>query len=404
MATLRTTIKSQSPLPAGAVSCVTTDATNTLATPPPPPRPQVSSLSDLGPAGEALLGFVAASERMVVLTGAGVSTASGLADYRSPHRPPYRPLQHGEFIGQLAVRRRYWARSFVGYPLMQQVAPNPAHHAIAALEGRGIVSHVITQVGRGGGGGWLALARAAYGWEADWVAPARDHRRMWSIRSAQFTVPPRPPPPAQNVDALHQRAGSERVLELHGTIHRVECLACGHTLPRGELQEAMEVKNRRWLDHFTALAHLRPDGDVELPADAYQSFTEPQCPHCRQGTLKPMVVFHGGNIPAHVSARALEVVAQADALLVLGTTCSTWSAFRLVRHAATTPRVSSLSGDGAGAGVQSAPPPVGRTPDGRPVAVINHGPTRADAFATPGLVIDAHISDVLTAVVNALLL
>jgi len=205
--------------------------------------------------------------------------------------------------------------------------------------------------------------------------------------------------PTQNVDRLHQRAGSEHVLELHGTIHHVECLRCGGQVSRGELQSTMETQNRRWLDHFTALATLRPDGDVELPADAYNSFTIPRCPHCREEMLKPMVVFHGGNIPAPVSARAMEIVSQADALLVVGTTCSTWSAFRLVRQVGTSPRATD---DASPPASPPSIPPNARTPEGRPVAVINHGASRADPYASPGLLVDGHISDVLAAVVSAL--
>jgi NAD-dependent SIR2 family protein deacetylase len=160
------------------------------------------------------------------------------------------------------------------------------------------------------------------------------------------------------------------VLELHGTIHEVSCLECGFHTSREEVQRQMETRNRRWHDHFSELAVTRPDGDVDLPADAYTSFCMPACPACRGEMLKPRVIFHGGSIPAPVTAAAFEMVEACDGLLLVGSTATVWSAFRLVRRA---------------------------KERGVPVGVINHGPTRADDIAS--FKIEAEIGSVLSALV-----
>lgn len=282
-------------------------------------------LASLGAQGAALRELAMASSRLLVITGAGISTSSGIPDYRSPGRPAYNPLKHQEFMGQEAVRRRYWARSFVGWPRMRHAAPNAGHKSLVELE-KAIASRSSTP----------------------------------SAEPALTVI-------TQNVDRLHHRAGSSSVIELHGTIHEVNCLECGCTLEREAVQARMEVRNRIWHDHFSALASARPDGDVDLPADSYQSFAVPTCPACGGSFLKPAVIFHGGSVPAPVTTAATEAVDAADAVLVVGSTATVYSAFRLVRRAAEERKI--------------------------PLGVINFGETRADPLAA--FKIEAEIGSVL---------
>ena len=253
---------------------------------------------------------------------------SGIPDYRSPHRPEYTPLQHGDFITKEATRQRYWARSMIGYKNLSRTVPNDTHKLLAKMEGMGKVKHVITQ----------------------------------------------------NVDRHHQGAGSQSVLELHGTIHEVECIQpeCSWTGPRQLVQEMMEEDNELWiLQYAESLTEetARPDGDVVLPASAYSTFHMPKCPSCGSELLKPRVVFHGGQIPQHVKEAATAAVDAADALLILGTTLSTWSGFRLAKRVCEA---------------------------GKPIAVVNYGPTRADRLNPAPLTLHASTSAVLHALMAGL--
>ena len=267
------------------------------------------TLGSLGDRGNALLQLFEKGRDVVILTGAGISTDSGIPDYRSPGRPEYKPVQHHAFMTNPSARRRYWSRSFVGYHRMRDATPNAGHVGVSALLDMNAGNHCITQ----------------------------------------------------NVDRLHQRAGAKNVIELHGTILSVGCIDCKTGgVERSALQLSMEVRNARWWDHFSARASARPDGDVELPDEAYESFVMPQCQQCGSNFLKPEVVFHGGSIPEPVTRFALETVRKADSLLVIGSTLSTWSAFRLVREVA----------QARDAGNRS-----------KRVGIINIGETRADGMA-----------------------
>ncbi|EFJ45365.1 hypothetical protein VOLCADRAFT_63648 [Volvox carteri f. nagariensis] len=238
------------------------------------------------------------SKRLVVLTGAGCSTESGVPDYRSPqgaYSTGFKPMTHQQFLASPANRARYWARSFYGWPRFSATQPNEAHLALADLERRGWVSGIVTQ----------------------------------------------------NVDRLHTRAGSREVLELHGSSHDVVCLDCGRLSPRQALQDALAALNPAVAAHAATRAlssspppsrgaggaapMQRPDGDVEL-VDAGQGFRVAPCRDCG-GTLKPDVVFFGDNLPQERKERAAALIASSDTLLVVGTSVMVYSAYRLVEAA-----------------------------------------------------------------------
>ncbi len=226
----------------------------------------------------ALLLMLFARGNVVALTGAGISTESGIPDYRGPltRQKLRQPMRGRTFRQSSDARRRYWARSLRGWPHIRDATPNPAHHALAALEARGVVSAVITQ----------------------------------------------------NVDGLHQRAGAHRVHELHGALSRVRCLTCDRVHSRDEVQGWLEVHNPHTSHASLAPA---PDGDVDLPDE--DRFVVPGCPACG-GVIKPDVVFFGENADPAVVAGAYQAVDRADALLVVGSSLEVYSARRFVLRAA----------------------------------------------------------------------
>ncbi|MCK6507841.1 NAD-dependent protein deacetylase [Myxococcota bacterium] len=269
---------------------------------------------------DALLDLLA-GRRLAVLAGAGCSTESGIPDYRGPGAKPRRPIQHQEFVRDPRARQRYWARSLRGWPRLAAARPNAGHQALAALEAAGRVTTLITQ----------------------------------------------------NVDGLHQAAGSRAVIELHGALGRVCCLGCGAHSSRQALQARLLAANPGLSGEGGALdeAEAAPDGDAELEA-ATEGFVVPGCATCG-GVLMPDVVFFGGSVPAARVAQARQAVEQAQALLVVGSSLSVFSGFRFVRYA-------------AAAGV--------------PVAIVNRGPTRGDPLAT--VKVDGALGQVLPALVVAL--
>jgi len=266
--------------------------------------------------------------RVVALTGAGCSTESGIPDYRGPDTPPRTrpPIQHREFVDHAAARQRYWARSVLGWSRFSAAQPNPAHAALAELERRGVVAGVITQ----------------------------------------------------NVDGLHGAAGSRAVVELHGALARVRCLACSAVSTRDALQARLLAANPNWLERARS-AQLAPDGDADLPDDLVAGFTVVDCEACGgtsgtpAGTIMPDVVFFGGSVPRATLDAAWQLFDRAEVLLVIGSSLTVFSGFRFVRRAAER---------------------------GVPVGILNRGPTRGDPHATVRL--DARAGAALPALARAL--
>lgn len=266
----------------------------------------------------------------LVLTGAGISTESGIPDYRGPDgNRRVTPMSHQEFSATSAARQRYWARSFIGWQRFSVAEPNAGHRAVAELQHAGAIGTVITQ----------------------------------------------------NVDGLHQDAGTRDVIELHGSLSEVECLTCGERTDRDLVQAFMDDAN----PGFAALAlglvddgsrvssQIRPDGDIVLADDAVRTFVAPRCLVCGDDTLKPDVVFFGGSVPKPRVEQCFALTEAAPVLLVLGSSLRVMSGYRFVRRAAS---------------------------HGIPVVVATLGPTRGDAEATHR--IDAPLGVTLTALAQEL--
>jgi len=220
---------------------------------------------------------VLAGRRLAVLTGAGISTDSGIPDYRGPDSPPSNPMTIRQFTSDPVFRQRYWARNHVGWRHMDKASPNAGHRALAALERAGIVTGVITQ----------------------------------------------------NVDLLHTKAGSRTVVNLHGSYAQVICLDCGHTMARAHLAGLLEAANPGFDADGDGLA-VAPDADAVV-ADT-SSFRIVDCPSCG-GMLKPDIVYFGENVPKDRVAHAYSLIDNADALLVAGSSLTVFSGYRFVRHA-----------------------------------------------------------------------
>lgn len=244
------------------------------------------------------LHWAMAERRFLVLTGAGISTSSGIPDYRDSEgvRRGKAPMMYQEFLATAQARRRYWARAMLGWPRVRIAQPNPAHRALATLQQRQRISGLITQ----------------------------------------------------NVDTLHDQAGSHDVIELHGSLHRVLCLDCQQRSPRDVIQQRMEHENP-YLAGVDAVQ--APDGDTLLDPAFEEHFHIPLCPHCNGQRLKPDVVFFGENVAQATAAKAMVAVEQAEGLLVVGSSLMAYSAFRLCKA---------------------------MVEQGKPVIAINLGKTRGD--------------------------
>jgi NAD-dependent SIR2 family protein deacetylase len=222
-----------------------------------------------------------AGRRVAVLTGAGLSTDSGIPDYRGPDSPPSNPMTIRQFTSDPAFRRRYWARNHVGWRHMADTLPNAGHRALAALERAGVVTGLITQ----------------------------------------------------NVDLLHTKAGSRNVVNLHGTYARVVCLGCGHTMTRAALADRLEALNPGFIGRAEAAGGLAVAPDADAVVADTSSFRYLDCVRCG-GMLKPDIVYFGESVPKDVVATAYSLVDGADALLVAGSSLTVFSGYRFVRHAA----------------------------------------------------------------------
>jgi NAD-dependent SIR2 family protein deacetylase len=236
---------------------------------------------------------------LVVLTGAGLSTDSGIPDYRGPGSVPRQPMTYQQFVSGPDARQRYWARVHTGFGRFTDATPNVGHRALAALDPELLIT--------------------------------------------------------QNVDGLHESAGSRRLVALHGRLSEVVCLDCRRTSPRTALELRLEALNPGWAEAHADLA-LRPDGDVDLVE--WTAFRVADCEACG-GVLKPDVVFFGENVPAARVARcydAVDALVEADgALLVAGSSLAVMSGLRFLKRAARA---------------------------GTPVVLVNRGPTRGDLLAT----------------------
>jgi NAD-dependent SIR2 family protein deacetylase len=262
---------------------------------------------------EPLQRWMTAHRRVFVLTGAGCSTASGIPDYRDENgewkrRPP---VMIQAFRAEPATYRRYWARAYAGWPRFTAAAPGAAHHALAAWEHAGTLARLVTQ----------------------------------------------------NVDGLHQRAGSHAVIDLHGRLDEVVCLDCADRSSRETAQLVMQEANAGW----HAAAATAPDGDADIDAAAIESFEPPRCGRCG-GLLKPDVVFFGENVPAPRVDGARAALSDADALLVAGSSLMVYSGFRFVKLAHDL---------------------------GLPIAIVNRGRTRGDELAE--LKVEGDVGALLTA-------
>jgi NAD-dependent SIR2 family protein deacetylase len=267
----------------------------------------------------ALIGLLA-GRRLAVLTGAGISTDSGIPDYRGADSPPSNPMTIRQFTSDPEYRQRYWARNHVGWRHMADALPNAGHRALAGLERAGVLTGVITQ----------------------------------------------------NVDLLHTKAGSQTVIDLHGTYAQVVCLVCGYTTSRTALADQLEALNPGFGQRAAAQGGLAVAPDADAVVGDTSSFRYLDCPDCG-GMLKPDIVYFGESVPKNRVAHAFSMIDDADALLVAGSSLTVFSGYRFVRHA------SAL---------------------GIPVAIVNRGPTRGDKLAN--VKVDGGCSEVLVLLADEL--
>jgi NAD-dependent deacetylase sirtuin 4 len=226
--------------------------------------------------------FIDDHQKILILTGAGISTESGIPDYRSEDvglyaRSNHRPIQYQDFLKSAKVRQRYWARNYIGWPKFSQSKPNITHFIVQFLENTGKVTCVVTQ----------------------------------------------------NVDGLHSKAGTKNVIELHGTAFRVICLDCGVNYDRHYIQKKLSELNPTIQEYSQV---IRPDGDIEISQDKIENFQPPFCEHCG-GILKPDITFFGDNVPKSRVDSVRQYVNDSDSVLVLGSSLTVFSGYRIILQA-----------------------------------------------------------------------
>ncbi|MDF9876897.1 NAD-dependent SIR2 family protein deacetylase [Cellulosimicrobium cellulans] len=258
--------------------------------------------------------------RVTALTGAGLSTDSGIPDYRGPDSPPRNPMTYQQFVQDEAFRRHYWARNHVGWQHVHRTQPNAGHRALARLEDAGILVGLITQ----------------------------------------------------NVDLLHEDAGSRNVIDLHGRYDRVICLQCGRVISREHLADRLTALNPGFIESIGDVADVEIAPDADAVIEQTSHFRPAPCEFCG-GVLKPEIVYFGENVPRERVDRAYAMVDEGDALLVAGSSLTVMSGLRFVRHAAKA---------------------------GKPVVIVNRGWTRGDPLAT--LKVDAGTTETLTTLAHSL--
>lgn len=260
--------------------------------------------------------FILDSKRIFILTGAGISTESGIPDYRSDEvglyaRSNHKPVQYLEFLKKPDVRQRYWARNYIGWERFSGCEPNATHKSIRDLE---IIHNKVSAV------------------------------------------------VTQNVDSLHFKAGSKNVIELHGTAYRVLCLRCNNSYTRYDIQDYLRELNPEMRETSTM---IRPDGDVEISQEKIKEFKPPFCKNCG-GVLKPDIVFFGDNVPKNRVQQVQDCVSNSDSILVLGSSLSVFSGYRIILQA---------------------------KEENKKIMIVNIGPTRADKIVK--LRISAKCGDIL---------
>ncbi|CAG2163692.1 unnamed protein product [Oppiella nova] len=269
--------------------------------------------------------FMDRNSQVLVLSGAGISTESGIPDYRSEgvglyDRKGHKPIQYQDFLRSDGIRRRYWARNYCGWNRFSSFEPNSGHKCLAEWERQKKVSAIVTQ----------------------------------------------------NVDRLHQRAGSELVIELHGSAYTVACLSCKYRVSRYLFQQTLTQLNEDIITshEMDRNQQLRPDGDIDIDSEFVSLFRYPSCPRC-EALLKPDITFFGDNVSKAIVNSVYEMLSQSDALLVIGSSLQVYSGYRFALTAKELNKA---------------------------IAIVNIGPTRADTFHTI-LRFNARAGDILTQIV-----
>lgn len=306
-----------------------------------PPDPQtILTPQQLQDSIDKLHDWMSSKRSILTITGAGLSTESGIPDYRGnrgSYHEGHKPMIHDQFMTSPENRKRYWARGLVGWRSFDLRQPNAGHVALAELERNRKIGVTFDD-------------------SPDYHSPTSDeYRYLFGNGQQTLSIV------TQNVDALHQRAGSVDVTELHGRTSRLKCMQCGALEDRNVFTEKLESLNREWLEKALAdydANDMRPDGDAQLKSQNYNDLIIPPCTSCGTGFLKPDVVFFGDSVPPHRVTRCRAAVEASDGLLCIGTSLSVHSAFRYARLAASR---------------------------GTEVCILNVGETRAEAEGLPGV-------------------